>query len=234
MLSHEQMEDAAHQGRALQTVYVYEAPIRVWHWVTVACMLTLIATGYFIGDPLLRLPGDDRDMFLMGYVRFAHFASAYIFAIGMVGRIFWAFVGNDHARQLFLPPLHDSQWWSEVFFELRWYFFLEDRPKKYVGHNPLAMCMMFFVFLLGSFFMIFTGFALYSEGAGAGHWSDIIFGWVLPLLGGSQMVHSLHRLVMWLQICFILVHVYAGIREDIMSRQSTVSTMLNGWRTFKD
>jgi Ni/Fe-hydrogenase 1 B-type cytochrome subunit len=30
------------------------------------------------------------------------------------------------------------------------------------------------------------------------------------------------------------MHVYAAIREDIMSRQSMVSTMLSGWRLFKD
>jgi Ni/Fe-hydrogenase 1 B-type cytochrome subunit len=28
--------------------------------------------------------------------------------------------------------------------------------------------------------------------------------------------------------------VYAALREDIMSRQSLVSTMLSGWRMFKD
>lgn len=234
MLSHEQMREAEHEGKSLQTVYVYEAPVRIWHWITALMMVILIGTGYFIGKPFLQLPGQSPEMFLMGYVRFAHFAAAYIFTIGLIGRIYWAFVGNPHARQLFTPPLLDPDWWSEVFFELRWYFFLEDRPKKYVGHNPLAMCMMFFVFFIGGLFMILSGFALYGEGAGDGHWAHWLSGWVLPLLGGSQMVHSLHRLVMWLQVCFVLIHVYAGIREDIMSRQSIVSTMLNGWRTFKD
>lgn len=234
MLSHEQMREAARRVRALQAVYVYEAPVRIWHWVTVIAMLVLIATGYFIGKPFLALPGEERDMFLMGHVRFAHFCAGYVLAIGLVGRMCWAWVGNIHARQLFTPPLLDGRWWSEVFFELRWYFFLEDRPKKYVGHNPLAMCMMFFIFFLGSLFMIATGFALYGEGAGTEHWSDIVFGWVRIWLGSSQATHGLHRLVMWIQVCFIVIHVYAAIREDIMSRQSIVSTMLNGWRTFKD
>ncbi|MDI5811259.1 cytochrome b/b6 domain-containing protein, partial [Salmonella enterica subsp. enterica serovar Anatum] len=29
--------------------YVFEAPVRLWHWLTVACMLVLMVTGYFIG-----------------------------------------------------------------------------------------------------------------------------------------------------------------------------------------
>ncbi|MBU0602455.1 MAG: Ni/Fe-hydrogenase, b-type cytochrome subunit [Gammaproteobacteria bacterium] len=234
MLSHEQMKIAERHGRNMPSVYVYEAPVRIWHWITVLAMTTLMATGYFIGAPFLQLPGEDPGMYLMGYVRFAHFAAGYVFAIAFAGRIYWAFAGNEHARQIFCPPLLSGAWWSEVMFEARWYFFLEDKPKKYVGHNPLAATMMFFMFVLGSAFMIASGFALYSEGAGAGHWSDAVFGWVLPFIGDSQLVHTLHRLGMWVLITFVIVHVYAAVREDIMSRQSIVSTMISGWRSFRD
>lgn len=34
--------------------YVFEAPVRLWHWLTVACMLVLMVTGYFIGGPCRR------------------------------------------------------------------------------------------------------------------------------------------------------------------------------------
>jgi Ni/Fe-hydrogenase 1 B-type cytochrome subunit len=61
-----------------------------------------------------------------------------------------------------------------------------------------------------------------------------LFGWVIPALGGSMQVHNLHRLGMWIMMTFALVHVYAAIREDIMSRQSLISTMISGWRMFKD
>jgi Ni/Fe-hydrogenase 1 B-type cytochrome subunit len=39
---------------------------------------------------------------------------------------------------------------------------------------------------------------------------------------------------MWYLITFIMIHVYVAIREDIMSRQSLISTMISGWRMFKD
>lgn len=218
----------------VKSVYVYQAPVRLWHWTTVICMIVLIITGIYIGTPFVNQPGDDVDMFFMGYIRFAHFAAGYIFAIGLLGRVLWAVIGNEHARQLFTPPLLSGQWWSEVMFEIRWYFFLEDQPKKYVGHNPLALGMMFLCFVLGGAFLIATGFALYSEGTEPEHWSRFVFGWVNPALGGSTNTHNLHRLAMWVMICFIMVHVYAAIREDIMSRQSIVSSMISGHRTFKD
>ena len=39
---------------------------------------------------------------------------------------------------------------------------------------------------------------------------------------------------MWWVIIFMIIHIYVAIREDIMSRQSIVSTMISGTRTFKD
>ena len=117
---------------------------------------------------------------------------------------------------------------------LKWYGFLIARPNRYVGHNPLARLAMFFGYFLLSLFMIATGFAMYGEGLQAGSWADHLFGWVIPLMGQSQDVHTWHHLGMWVLICFVIFHVYAAIREDIMGRQSIVSTMISGHRTFKD
>lgn len=220
--------------RKQTAVYVYEAPLRLWHWVTVFSVITLCVTGYFIGSPLPTMPGEAIDNYLMGYIRFAHFTAGYIAAIGFLGRIYWAFAGNSHARELFFPKLFSGKWWGEVWHEVRWYLFLEKTPKKYIGHNPLGQMAMFFFFVLGMIFMIITGFALYSEGLGMGSWADVMFGWVIPLMGQSQDVHTWHHLGMWYLIIFVMVHVYVAIREDIMSRQSLISTMVGGWRMFKD
>ena len=56
---------------------------------------------------------------------------------------------------------------------------------------------------------------------------------MIPLFGGnSQTVHTWHHLGLWGMV-FVTLHVYAAIREDIMGRQSMVSTMISGYRTFK-
>lgn len=217
------------------SVYVYEAPVRIWHWINAASILVLIVTGYFIGAPPPSMGvGEASDHFLFGYIRFAHFAAGMVLTVGFLGRAYWAAVGNHHARQMFWLPLLDGHWWREVFFEIRWYLFLEREPKKYVGHNPLAQLAMFFFITLGVGFMILTGMALYAEGTGLGSFFDTAFGWVRHLAGDSQTLHTLHRLGMWFIVIFMIIHIYVAIREDIMSRQSIVSTMISGHRTFKD
>lgn len=70
--------------------YVFEAPVRLWHWLTVACMLVLMVTGYFIGRPLPSVSGEATYLFYMGYIRLIHFAAAMIFTVLLLGRIYWA------------------------------------------------------------------------------------------------------------------------------------------------
>jgi Ni/Fe-hydrogenase 1 B-type cytochrome subunit len=223
-------------GASRQTsVYVYEAPVRLWHWINAFAILTLCVTGYFIGAPPPSMQiGEPVSQFVFGYIRFAHFAAGQVLAIAFLGRIYWAFMGNHHARQLFYVPVWRRNFWSELLFELRWYLFLAKEPKKYIGHNPLAQLAMFFFITLGVTIQIVTGFALYAEGAQAGSLTDVLFGWVHGLIWNSQNLHTLHHLGMWWIVIFMIVHIYVAIREDIMSRQSIVSTMISGHRTFKD
>ncbi len=216
-------------------VYVYEAPLRLWHWINFLAVITLAITGYLIGSPLPAVGGEASDHFLMGYIRFAHFAAAYIFAIGFLGRIYWAFVGNSHARQVFLPPFFNRAWWGGVWHEILWYLLLVKEPRKYTGHNPLAVLFMHFMFVWGAIILIITGFSMYGEGAGAGSWQFEMFSsWVIPLLGQSQDVHTLHHITMWVIITFAMMHIYVAFREDFMSRQTILSTMVSGWRSFRD
>lgn len=216
------------------TVLVYEGPVRLWHWLNALCIGVLAVSGYLIGSPLPSVSGEASDSYVMGYIRFAHFAAAYIFAIAFLARIYWAMVGNHHARQLFFVPLTDAKWWAGALREFRWYMFLEKKPFKYVGHNPLAHLFMFLFVTVAAVLMILTGFALYSEGTGLGSWQDRTFGWVIPLLGGSLATHSWHHLGMWGVLTFVILHVYAAVREDIMSRQTMISAMISGERTFRD
>ncbi|MDI5356710.1 Ni/Fe-hydrogenase, b-type cytochrome subunit, partial [Salmonella enterica subsp. enterica serovar Montevideo] len=123
---------------------------------------------------------------------------------------------------------------SAAFSVVRWYLFLEKKPGSDIGHNPVAQAAMFGYFLL-SVFMILTGFALFGE-----HSQYAIFApfrYVVEFFywtgGNSIDIHSWHRLGMWLIAAFIVGHVYLAIREDIMSDDTVISTMINGYRSHK-
>jgi Ni/Fe-hydrogenase 1 B-type cytochrome subunit len=223
-------------GSMPHAVYVWEAPVRLWHWVMMFAMFVLMATGFFIGVPVPTMPGEASDNFLFGYIRFAHFAAGYIFAVFFVLRVYWAFVGNKYAREIFVVPLSlfTARFWKGLIDDVLFYLYLKKEPGSYEGHNPLAAVAMFFMYLLGAVWMILSGFALYGEGTGMGSWQFQWFtSWLQPLVGDSQQLHTYHRLGMWYLIIFSMAHMYMVVRQDVFTKETIISTMINGWRLTK-
>ena len=213
-------------------VYVYDAATRIWHWVTALCIVVLGVTGYFIGSPLPSIGGEAYQHFLFGYIRMTHFIAGMILGVAFLMRIYRVFVGGPHARQIFYVPFWNLHWWKDLFGEVRWYLFM-GKPKEYVGHNPLAHFAMFAMFVLPTIVLLLTGFALYAEDAGVQSIWYRLFGWVFVVIGDSFAVHTWHNVAMWIVIIFSMVHMYMAIREDMTHRQTTISSMVSGWRFFR-
>lgn len=231
------MSDITHGGpgpKASAPLYVFEAPVRIWHWVHTFTILVLCVTGWLIANPLPSIGGEASEHFMMGTTRYLHLVAAHLFAIAFLVRAYWALVGNKYARELFIIPFWSAKWWKGLIYEMRYYTFTTRVTHKESGHNPLAQVAMFVFNVLLVLVLIFTGYALHAEMLGIGSWADVMFGWVTPLLGNSQEVRMWHYTAMWLLIAFVIIHVYMAIRADIMGRQSSVSAIISGWRTYRD
>ncbi len=217
----------------LESVYVYEAPVRLWHWVMMVAMMFLVPTGYLIGSPPPAIGGEAAFSYYFAYIRMIHFSAAMVFAVAFAVRIYWAFVGNHSARALFIVPVWSGTWWKGFFRQTGAYLFLRKDDARWVGHNPLAQFAMFAMYALGALFMIVTGLALYAEQWGWGTMPMNLMGWVFVLFGDPQMVRTLHHLGMWYLLLFTVVHIYMVFREDIMSEGTVIGSMTNGFRMWK-
>jgi len=220
--------------RHVFSFYVYEAPVRLWHWATAILVMGLAITGYRIATPAPSALGDTSQLFTMGNMRELHFIFAWLLAIGALWRAYWAIVGSHHARQIYFIPFWSGAWWKEVLSVVRWYLFIDRKTHKWVGHNPLARASMVFMFTLGTTFMIVSGFALYGEQLGLNSWVSHAFGWAIPIAGSSMTLRSWHHWGMYVLLLFTVIHIYAAVRDDVMGRVSTISSMISGWRTFRD
>ena len=109
MLSQQDMLEAERHGKQVRSIYVYEAPVRLWHWVMMVAMLFLAATGYLIGSPPPAIGGEATHSYFFGYIRMIHFIAGMIFAVAFLVRIYWALVGNHSSRAIGLPILASSR-----------------------------------------------------------------------------------------------------------------------------
>ena len=221
------------EGGPLVDTYVYEAPVRLWHWVTMLTMIVLGVTGYLIGAPLPTFSGEPTFAFFMGWVRMIHMIAAWIFTVAFLVRVYWAFAGNHHAHALFIVPVWSGKWWAGLFSDIRYYLFMKKHGDLWLAHNPLAQFAMFSMFMLGAVVLIVTGFGLMAQQWAWGVSYMKWFGWVTVLFGEPQAVRTVHHLAMWYVLLFSLIHTYMVFREDITRGSTVISTMINGIRMWK-
>jgi len=209
-------------------VYLWEWPIRAMHWIAVLCIVALVTTGFYIGRPYFMTGGEASAHYLMGWVRFIHFASAGLLVATAVIRTYWLFMGNRYERLAALFPIRPRDW---VNLGRMIKFYLMIRPERaphYLGHNPLQQ--MSYTGLYGvALVQVLTGFAMYGQANPSGFFYSTT-NWIVRLLGGIQPVHFVHHVLTWVFIIFIPIHLYLAIRADHLERTGTISSVISGGR----
>jgi Ni/Fe-hydrogenase b-type cytochrome subunit len=214
--------------KGFKWVYLWGAPLRAMHWIAVACIVTLVVTGLYIGKPFFITGGEASSHFLMGWVRFLHFTAAALLVMTGVVRGYWLFAGNKYERLLALFPIRPRDW-VHMFQQVKFYLMIRPHEApQYLGHNPmqqLSYTGMYFVTVV----MVVTGFAMYGQSNPDGIFYAL-FGWVGPLLGGMQVVRFVHHVLTWAFVIFFPIHIYLAMRADILEHGGSISSIISGGR----
>ena len=216
----------------LREVYVWEMPVRIYHWVNMLSIVILCITGYIIGNPPAFIRGTEASMnYWFGTVRFVHFVCAFVFFFNFIFRLYWGFAGNEFAHWYNFIPLKRCQW-KEILDVIRVDVLqLTNKKIDSIGHNSLASLVYFVTFLL-FLLQCLTGFGMYA--AMSKSFLPKLFAWVVPLLGGDIHVRQVHHMLMWGFILFAIVHVYLVFYHDYIERRGVTSSMIGGWKFIEE
>lgn len=220
----------------LRRVYVWELPVRIYHWLNVLVLVALVITGFYIANPLALMSQQDAtQQYHMGWMRYIHFAAAYLFFFNFIFRLYWGFTGNKYANwKQFIPT-------SKRFFQEMWTVFKIDilmfkekkneHPHLSIGHNAMAGFIYFFTFI-AFLLQCLTGFGLYASMSA--WWFPRLFAWVPALLGGDIATRQWHHATMWFFILFAIVHVYLVFYHDYIEGRGEISSMGGGWKFIEE
>lgn len=121
--------------------FVWDSHVRRFHWVNLLCVLGLVAVGVVILNAKALGVSTEGKILL----KTVHVWIGYVFAVNLLWRLIWAFIGGVHARwRAILPGGHGYM------EELRAYIAdaKAGRPRQYLGHNPLGRIAVSILFLL--------------------------------------------------------------------------------------
>lgn len=209
-------------------VYLWHWPIRAMHWLAAISIVVLAVTGLYIGKPYFVVAGDPSSQYVMGWMRFLHFAAAGLLVATAIVRVYWLFAGNKFERWNALFPLSPRSW-SNMWKQVKHYLMIrpEEAP-SYLGHNPLQQLSYTGLYFVAAV-MVVTGFAMYGQ-ADPGGFFYASFAWVIDLFGNVQTVRFVHHVLTWVFLVFIPIHVYLTLRTDLLEHTGTLSSIVSGGR----
>ena len=209
-------------------VYVWEQPVRWFHWINALCIIVLGVTGWLISHPPAFMNANEASFsYWFGKTRFVHFAAAYVFLANFLFRLYWAVVGNKYTNWRNFFPLTKQQLreaWAVIKVDI---LQSSDKPVHVLGHNSVAYFTYMGTGLL-TVFQVISGFALYAPMSD--FWFPHLFDWVVPLFGSEQNLRLFHYIVLWLFMVFTLIHVYLVFYHDYVEGHGVLSSMVGGWK----
>lgn len=213
-------------------VYIWQIPVRLTHWVNFVCIVILSFTGYYIHNPYILVSArEPYGLYFMGWMRYIHFVTAFVFVASILLRTYWAFAGNQWASWRGLFPILTQEGRKSARAAFRYYFFFQRNPPEVVGHNALAgQSYMFIVFLY--FVAIITGFALFGQLYANSIWPGLT-GWVFWIFE-TQTVRLMHFMVMWVLIAFAIHHIYSAWLIDMEEGNGLMSSIFSGFKFINE
>lgn len=125
----------------LKAYSVWDANVRWFHWINVVCVIALTAVGLAIlNAKALGVTNDGKIL-----LKTVHVWIGYLFAVNLLWRVVWAFIGTRHARWRAILPGGRG-----YMGEVRDYIAAARRgqPRQYLGYNPLGRSAVTLLLLL--------------------------------------------------------------------------------------
>lgn len=234
--------------RNLRTYPVWDKGVRWFHWINVVCVLGLVAVGIAIlNDKALGVSNDGKIL-----LKTVHVWIGYVFAVNLLWRLVWAFIGGTHARWRELLPGGRG-----YLAALRRYvaaLWARKHP-QYLGHNPIgriAVSLLLLVLLAQAV----TGLVLAGTDLFLPPFGKMIASWVAapgvdpaalvpyaPDLYDKQSyaamremrspVVTIHVYAFYLLLLLGVIHITAVVVTEIRGGGNLISAMFTGKKVLR-
>jgi Ni/Fe-hydrogenase 1 B-type cytochrome subunit len=227
----------------LKSYAVWDASTRWFHWINALSVIALAVVGFVI------LNAGDLGVSDAGKValKTIHAWIGYVFALNLLWRIAWAFLGNRYAKWRSVLPGGKG-----YFHAIRSYVaaFIAGPTEQYLGHNPVGRLGIAVLFLLLAI-QVITGVVLAGTDLfypPIGHWiaqwvaaPDVAPGSLVPYapkMYDAAAYESMrafrkpfalaHLYSFYVLIVVVVMHVAAVIITELREGGSIISAMFTG------
>ncbi|MDX2144681.1 MAG: cytochrome b/b6 domain-containing protein [Rhodospirillaceae bacterium] len=233
----------------LQEYKVWDRTTRLFHWINVLCVVALMALGTAIlNSGALGMSNDGKILLKTVHVYFG-----YVFALNLLWRLVWGFVGGPHARWRAILPVGRG-FIAELKAEV--WAWTKNKPANYIGHTPLGRIAVTAILLVlvvqGSTGLILAGTDVYMPPLGRtfaeqvkadGLSADQVRPYAPETVDAEAYqdmrafrapVVETHEILFWVILALVALHVAVVIIKDVRHGGTIISAMFTGRKAFQE
>jgi len=203
------------QHHETERIYMYHFYERLWHWIQVATIFTLLFTGFIIHKPEMF------GLFSFPYVVQLHNVMGFILFANAFLAVFYHLVSGEIKQYIPQPRGFFDQAIVQAGFYLKGIFRGDEHPFEKTPQKKLNPLQQITYFGLLNFLLplqIITGLVI---------WSMQTWPAIAASLGGLPVLGPLHSFVAWLFGSFIVLHMYLTTTGH--KPLDGIQAMIYGW-----
>ena len=214
--------------------YEFSIGLRFTHWVRAVSIVILVISGFYLSY-VFQSPSPDSEPvnFMQAKYRLIHQAVGFVLIACVLFKIYLFFFDKLSSKERkSIVDIFDVKLWIN---QIKFYLFMGKHPHLKGVYNPLQFVtyFCFYVVILG---IILTGLILYvhvyHEGLGG-----LLYDVLRPfeaMLGGLAQVRTYHRILMWVIIIFVFVHIYMAVFNAVKGKDGAMDAIISGYKFIKD
>lgn len=231
----------------IQRYPVWDRTVRLFHWINVVCVMSLMAVGIILMNAKSLGVTTDGKIIL----KTIHVYIGYLFAANLGWRFIWGFIGGRYAKWKAILPLGKKyRTFLSAFIKGE----KNHNPPNFLGHNPIARLMVTLLFLLLGVQTI-TGLVLAGTDLYMPPFGHEISKWVASSEDASELIKpyskvnvdpasykemrafrkpfiETHEFVFFTLLGAILFHILGVIVTEAKEKSGLVSAMVTGNKFF--
>jgi Ni/Fe-hydrogenase 1 B-type cytochrome subunit len=186
----------------------HPTPFVVTHWINAVAMVCMIITGFYIHYPLF---GN-----WMGVARGLHIFLGCVILINCIVRVVLAFFVKSAPTGGTRETVPDYKTWlpqkDNRHQGPQWikYYLFGRKTHPLSAKLGVPQKISYLVIPILILIMAFTGFCIWTPTMNIGPFYAF-----QELVGGIMVVHIIHYYLMWVFICFMMLHIYLATIEGL-------------------
>lgn len=214
--------------------YEFSVGLRLAHWIRAIAIVVLVFTGYYLSYVFQSpISTGEPTNFMQAKYRLVHQSVGFVLIACIIFKIYLFFFDRISKKErISAKDIFNVRLWID---QIKFYLFLGKHPHIKGVYNPLQFVTYFFFYLVIAG-IILTGLILYTHTYHQGL-GGLLYEILKPLesqLGGLANVRVYHRILMWVILIFVPVHIYMAVFNAVKAKDGGLDAIVSGYKYIKE